>query len=86
MANMNIDGYTDNRGSKALNLALSQKRAESVKAYLVSKGVDAENINTTGNGMSNPIADNKTAASRAKNRRVEIHYTVREQKKVRVSP
>ena len=86
MADMNVDGYTDNRGSKALNLALSRKRAESVKAYLVSKGVDAENINTKGNGMSNPIADNKTTAGRAKNRRVEIHYTVREQKKVRVSP
>ena len=86
MANMNVDGYTDNSGSKALNLALSKKRAESVKAYLVSQGVDAQNIITKGNGMSNPVADNTTAAGRAKNRRVEIYYTVREQKKVRVSP
>jgi len=65
-------GYTDWIGSDAYNLKLSQRRAAAVKAYLVSKGVDANRIYTEGKGKANPIAPNTTAAGRAKNRRVEI--------------
>ncbi len=65
-------GHTDWIGTEAYNLKLSQRRAAAVKAYLVSKGVDANRITTEGKGKLNPIADNKTAAGRAKNRRVEV--------------
>ena len=69
---LDIDGYTDNTGDAAKNQALSEARAASVKAYLVSKGVDVSKINSAGHGSDNPAADNKTAAGRAKNRRVEM--------------
>jgi OOP family OmpA-OmpF porin len=65
-------GYTDWIGTDAYNIKLSQRRAAAVKAYLVSKGIDPNRIYTEGKGKANPIADNKTAAGRAKNRRVEI--------------
>jgi OOP family OmpA-OmpF porin len=65
-------GHTDSIGSVDYNLKLSQRRAAAVKAYLVSKGIDANRITTEGKGKSNPVADNKTAAGRAKNRRVDI--------------
>jgi len=65
-------GHTDAIGSVAYNQKLSVRRAESVKAYLVSKGVEANRVYTEGKGKSQPVADNKTAAGRAKNRRVEI--------------
>ena len=65
-------GYTDAIGSVAYNVKLSQRRAAAVKAYLVTKGIDANRVYTEGKGKANPIADNKTAAGRAKNRRVEI--------------
>jgi OmpA-OmpF porin, OOP family len=81
-ANMVVSGYTDNIGSKAYNLKLSQRRADSVKAYLVKKGVAADRVTTKGYGMEMPVADNKTKAGRAMNRRVEVRYTVREQKRV----
>lgn len=83
-ANLTVTGYTDNRGSVKLNDKLSAKRAASVKAYLVKKGVAANRITAEGKGMSNPVADNKTAAGRAKNRRVEINSVVKEEKKVQV--
>ncbi len=65
-------GHTDSVGSDAYNQKLSIRRAESVKAYLVSKGVEANRIYTEGKGEKVPVADNKTAEGRAKNRRVEI--------------
>ncbi|MBS0032379.1 OmpA family protein [Chitinophaga sp. 22321] len=70
--NLKLSGHTDNVGSKTRNLALSRERAESVKTYLVEKGVNASKIEAVGYGMTQPIASNKTAAGRQKNRRVEF--------------
>lgn len=81
-----ITGYTDNRGSSMMNHALSERRAESVKAYLVDRGVAAERITAQGMGEEHPVADNATAAGRAQNRRVEIRSVVREEHRVRVNP
>jgi OOP family OmpA-OmpF porin len=65
-------GHTDNAGSRAGNLSLSQARAEAVKAYVVGKGVDAESIAVSGEGPDRPVADNRTAAGKARNRRIEF--------------
>ncbi|MDE3247293.1 MAG: OmpA family protein [Bacteroidota bacterium] len=70
---LDIDGYTDNTGKAEKNQVLSQNRADAVMKYFVSKGVDASRLQSTGHGVDSPIADNKTAAGRAKNRRVELH-------------
>lgn len=67
-----IQGYTDNIGSSDYNLKLSQKRAEAVKSYLVSKGVNANRLEAVGYGENDPVADNKTADGRAMNRRIEF--------------
>ncbi len=67
-----IEGYTDNTGTTALNQKLSQKRADAVKAYLTGNGISADRLTSTGFGVANPVADNKTAAGRAQNRRVEF--------------
>ena len=67
-----IEGHTDNTGSQKLNQKLSEDRAASVKKYLVSKGVNAERLSSTGYGFSKPIDTNSTAVGRAKNRRVVI--------------
>jgi len=69
---LKLAGHTDNSGSMALNLRLSKDRAESVKAYLVSQGANASRIEATGYGPNQPIASNKTADGRQKNRRVEF--------------
>jgi OOP family OmpA-OmpF porin len=65
-----LQGHTDSRGPDAYNLALSQKRADSVRAYLIKDGVPATQITAKGYGEGQPIADNNTDAGRAKNRRV----------------
>jgi OOP family OmpA-OmpF porin len=65
-------GHTDSIGSDAYNQRLSVRRAESVKAYLVSKGVEPNRIYTEGKGEKQPVASNKTKDGRQKNRRVEI--------------
>ena len=65
-------GHTDSVGSDAYNQKLSVQRSEAVKAYLTSKGVEKNRVYTEGKGEKQPVADNKTAEGRAKNRRVEI--------------
>jgi OOP family OmpA-OmpF porin len=65
-------GHTDSIGSNAYNARLSLRRAEAVKAYLVSKGVEASRVFVEGKGETQPVADNKTAEGRAKNRRVTV--------------
>lgn len=65
-------GHTDSIGTVAYNQKLSVRRAEAVKAYLVSKGIERNRVYTEGKGESQPVADNKTKEGRAKNRRVEI--------------
>jgi len=69
---IDVDGYTDITGSADKNQVLSENRANAVKDYLVTNGVDETRITATGHGINDPIADNKTAAGRAKNRRVEM--------------
>ncbi|WP_114689973.1 outer membrane protein OmpA [Polynucleobacter necessarius] len=65
-------GNTDSIGTDAYNMALGQRRAQSVKTYLVSQGVDGSLIYTESKGKSNPVASNATAEGRAKNRRTDI--------------
>jgi hypothetical protein len=70
--NFGIEGYTDNVGGDAHNQALSEKRALSVKAYLVAAGVDASRLTTQGFGASHPVSSNDTELGRSQNRRVEV--------------
>jgi OOP family OmpA-OmpF porin len=70
-----ITGHTDSSGKPAYNQKLSVKRAEAVRAYLISLGVDASKLEVAGMGADKPIADNKTKEGRAKNRRVEVEVT-----------
>lgn len=65
-------GHTDSVGADAYNQSLSVRRAEAVKGYLVSKGIERNRVYTEGKGEKQPVADNKTSEGRAKNRRVEI--------------
>jgi OmpA-OmpF porin, OOP family len=65
-------GHTDSDAGDAYNQGLSVKRAEAVKAYLVSKGIEKNRVYTEGKGKKQPVADNKTSEGKAKNRRVEI--------------
>lgn len=70
--NIRVEGYTDSRGSDEANLTLSQRRAEAVRSYLVSRGYEPDRIQAHGMGDSQPIAGNDSAEGRANNRRVEI--------------
>lgn len=70
-----IIGYTDSRGKASYNQKLSEKRAQSVVDSLIAKGVNSQQLSSLGEGESNPIADNKTAEGRSKNRRIEAELT-----------
>ncbi len=83
--NLTIIGYTDSSGRLVKNIKLSQNRAESVKAFLISNGVAADRIFTQGLGPENPVATNDTPEGRSKNRRVEIRSKLKESFKVRVN-
>ncbi len=72
---LTVKGYTDSTGSLRVNNPLSEKRAGAVKAQLIAAGVPAGAISTVGMGDQSPIGDNKTAAGRAENRRVEVEVT-----------
>lgn len=77
---LTIKGYTDSTGSAKINRELSERRAMAVKQHLVAGGVPESSISILGMGPASPLADNKTAAGRAQNRRVEIEITVDESK------
>ncbi len=86
MGGMNLEviiavGHTDNIGTMAYNQKLSERRANAVKEYLVSKGVEKNRVYTEGKSFTQPIASNKTAEGRAKNRRVEIEMVGTRSKK-----
>lgn len=69
---LKISGHTDSQGNDDLNLDLSKRRAHAVETYLINNGVEADRLNADGYGETVPVADNGTAAGRAKNRRVEF--------------
>ena len=71
-AKFDISGHTDSVGSSKLNLELSDKRANAVKSYLVSKGVSSSNLSAKGYGEEMPVASNNTRSGRSQNRRVEV--------------
>lgn len=75
---MRVEGHTDSRGRDSKNLTLSQRRATSVKEFLVEQGVEAERLSARGYGESHPIADNNSRKGRAENRRVEFHIIERD--------
>ena len=71
-----IEGHTDSDGSKQLNLKLSQARAENVRSYIIKKfGIEGSRVSAKGYGSAKPVASNKTAAGKAKNRRTEAVFT-----------
>ncbi len=70
-----VEGHTDSQGAAAMNQELSQKRADAVRTYLISRGISADRITATGLGPSRPMADNASPEGRANNRRVEIVVT-----------
>lgn len=76
--NINIYGHTDSKGTEAYNQSLSERRAASVRSYLISKGVASSRMITMGVGETEPIATNDTDAGRAENRRVEFAITANE--------
>ena len=72
-ARIRLDGYTDNIGTDVYNMKLSERRAMAVRDYLIKEAnVSSSKITAVGHGETNPVADNKTAQGRAKNRRVEV--------------
>ena len=71
-----VEGHTDNIGSQEYNQKLSERRAKSVANYLIEKGVSSDRVTTEGFGFSKPVASNKTAEGRAKNRRTEMKFTI----------
>jgi OOP family OmpA-OmpF porin len=81
---VSIEGHASNEGQAQHNLTLSKARAEAVRAYLVSKGVSADRLSSTGFGAAKPIASNDNEEGREKNRRVEFHITKQEVTKEKV--
>jgi outer membrane protein OmpA-like peptidoglycan-associated protein len=81
---VSIEGHASNEGQAQYNLALSKARAEAVRAYLVSKGVAADRLSSSGFGATKPIATNDNEEGREKNRRVEFHITKQEVTKEKV--
>lgn len=79
-----IEGHTDSTGSDVYNERLSQRRAESVRQYLISKGVSASKLSSVGRGESTPVATNETREGRALNRRVEFHLHIGSSSKTRI--
>jgi len=75
---VSIEGHTDNVGGESANMRLSQRRAEAVRDYLVSKGVSPSRLEAVGYGPTKPLASNKTAKGKAKNRRTEFRITALE--------
>ena len=71
-ANFSIEGHTDSDGSKSMNQALSERRANAVRDYLIANGINADRLTAAGFGEDNPIANNKTRAGKKENRRVEV--------------
>ena len=67
-----IEGHTDNVGGEDYNLGLSQRRADSVKSYLVQQGISSDRLSAAGKGKGSPVADNSSATGRQQNRRVEV--------------
>jgi outer membrane protein OmpA-like peptidoglycan-associated protein len=67
-----IEGYTDSVGTQEYNQGLSERRAESVRSYLIAQGVDSSRLAASGRGESNPVADNASSDGRQQNRRVEV--------------
>lgn len=74
-----IYGHTDNKGTRELNLKLSNDRAASVSKFLTSNGIAAERLKTEGKAFDEPVADNSTVEGRAQNRRVEVYITANKQ-------
>jgi outer membrane protein OmpA-like peptidoglycan-associated protein len=72
LKHLSIEGHTDAQGQAERNLDLSQRRANSVKTWLVAHGVDDARLDAKGFGQTKPIADNRTSQGRAQNRRVEF--------------
>jgi outer membrane protein OmpA-like peptidoglycan-associated protein len=81
---VSIEGHASNEGQAQHNLTLSKARAEAVRAYLVTKGVSADRLSSTGFGASKPIASNDNEEGREKNRRVEFHITKQQVTKEKV--
>lgn len=77
---IHVVGYTDSQGTEQYNQKLSERRANTVRDYLISKGIPADRIDASGRGESDPVASNATREGRAKNRRVEI--TIEAQRRV----
>lgn len=81
-----VDGHTDAQGSDAYNQALSERRATAVRSTLASMGVDAARVETVGHGEAAPVADNRTAAGRQQNRRVEVTLVGQQASSFAVAP
>ena len=78
MVDIDVIGHTDSTGDEDYNMGLSVRRAEAVRDYLVSRGIDSSIIDVSGLGETSPISSNATREGRAQNRRVEIHVGISE--------